>query len=173
MLGSPETRDEIPIRGLVVDDSAYNRRNIADVFRAPHLEVERPARPDGEERLRGLAIRFLASRRHHARLEMPRIDVVYVPSIPMSLSATPSDGCLLLAPQKGERLAFESARLRLRRRFLTRRSSLESDRRPKHLQILKRCYRQRCVHELSADGADPGGGSSADNLTLMAPSFSI
>ena len=41
-----------PIRLLVVDDSAYNRRNIADVF-ADHPEVEVVGKAaDGEEALR-------------------------------------------------------------------------------------------------------------------------
>jgi CheY-like chemotaxis protein len=54
-----------PLRVLVVDDSAYNRRNIADILGgADEVEVVGKA-GDGEEALR-LALAAQA-RRHHAR----------------------------------------------------------------------------------------------------------
>src|SRR5690606_16191600 len=46
------SRSKAPIRLLVVDDSAYNRRNIAEVFvNYPEVEVVGKA-ADGEEALR-------------------------------------------------------------------------------------------------------------------------
>ncbi|HVJ91931.1 MAG TPA: response regulator [Labilithrix sp.] len=75
------------IRLLVVDDSAYNRRNIADVFaNYPEVEVVGKA-ADGEEALR------LAS---HLKpdvitldLEMPRMDGFTFMRILMSRQPTP------------------------------------------------------------------------------------
>ncbi len=61
-----------PIRLLVVDDSAYNRRNIADVF-ADHPEVEVVGKAaDGEEALK--LVTALSPDVITLDLEMPRMD---------------------------------------------------------------------------------------------------
>jgi two-component system chemotaxis response regulator CheB len=61
-----------PIRLLVVDDSAYNRRNIADVF-ADHPEVEVVGKAaDGEEALK--LVTLLKPDVVTLDLEMPRMD---------------------------------------------------------------------------------------------------
>ncbi|MGA3121801.1 MAG: chemotaxis-specific protein-glutamate methyltransferase CheB [Polyangiaceae bacterium] len=61
-----------PIRLLVVDDSAYNRRNIADVF-ADHSEVEVVGKAaDGEEALK--LVTLLKPDVVTLDLEMPRMD---------------------------------------------------------------------------------------------------
>jgi two-component system, chemotaxis family, protein-glutamate methylesterase/glutaminase len=61
-----------PIRLLVVDDSAYNRRNIADVF-TDHPEVEVIGKAaDGEEALK--LVTLLAPDVVTLDLEMPRMD---------------------------------------------------------------------------------------------------
>jgi two-component system chemotaxis response regulator CheB len=61
-----------PIRLLVVDDSAYNRRNIADVF-AGHPEVEVVGKAaDGEEALK--LVTMLRPDAITLDLEMPRMD---------------------------------------------------------------------------------------------------
>jgi two-component system chemotaxis response regulator CheB len=76
-----------PIRLLVVDDSAYNRRNIAEVF-AAHPEVEVVGRAaDGEE-----ALRLATSLKPDVitlDLEMPRMDGFTFLRILMSKQPTP------------------------------------------------------------------------------------
>ncbi len=76
-----------PIRLLVVDDSAYNRRNIADVFASiPEVEVVGKA-ADGEEALR-LAT-MLKPDVITLDLEMPRMDGFTFLRILMSRQPTP------------------------------------------------------------------------------------
>src|SRR6185295_8247342 len=76
-----------PIRLLVVDDSAYNRRNIADVF-APHPEVEVVGKAaDGEEALRLATL--LKPDVITLDLEMPRMDGFTFLRILMSKQPTP------------------------------------------------------------------------------------
>lgn len=76
-----------PLRLLVVDDSAYNRRNIADVF-AEHPEVEVVGKAaDGEEALR-LAV-HLKPDVITLDLEMPRMDGFTFLRILMSKQPTP------------------------------------------------------------------------------------
>src|SRR5499427_1520639 len=76
-----------PIRLLVVDDSAYNRRNIADVFaNTPEVEVVGKA-ADGEE-----ALRLATNLRPDVitlDLEMPRMDGFTFLRILMSRQPTP------------------------------------------------------------------------------------
>lgn len=76
-----------PIRLLVVDDSAYNRRNIADVFASyPEVEIVGKA-ADGEE-----ALRLATSLRPDVitlDLEMPRMDGFTFLRILMSRQPTP------------------------------------------------------------------------------------
>jgi two-component system chemotaxis response regulator CheB len=76
-----------PIRLLVVDDSAYNRRNIADVF-AGHSEVEVVGKAaDGEEALRLATL--LKPDVITLDLEMPRMDGFTFLRILMSKQPTP------------------------------------------------------------------------------------
>ncbi len=76
-----------PIRLLVVDDSAYNRRNIADVF-ANHPEVEVVGKAaDGEEALK--LVTMLAPDVITLDLEMPRMDGFTFLRILMSKAPTP------------------------------------------------------------------------------------
>jgi two-component system chemotaxis response regulator CheB len=76
-----------PIRLLVVDDSAYNRRNIADVF-ATYSEVEVVGKAaDGEEALRLAAL--LKPDVITLDLEMPRMDGFTFLRILMSRQPTP------------------------------------------------------------------------------------
>jgi two-component system chemotaxis response regulator CheB len=76
-----------PIRLLVVDDSAYNRRNIADVF-AGHPEVEVVGKAaDGEEALRLATL--LKPDVITLDLEMPRMDGFTFLRILMSKQPTP------------------------------------------------------------------------------------
>ncbi len=76
-----------PIRLLVVDDSAYNRRNIADVFAGlPDVEVVGKA-ADGEEALRLAAL--LRPDVITLDLEMPRMDGFTFLRILMSRQPTP------------------------------------------------------------------------------------
>lgn len=76
-----------PIRLLVVDDSAYNRRNIADVF-ASHSEVEVVGKAaDGEEALRLASL--LKPDVITLDLEMPRMDGFTFLRILMSRQPTP------------------------------------------------------------------------------------
>lgn len=76
-----------PIRLLVVDDSAYNRRNIAEVF-AAHAEVEVVGKAaDGEEALRLAAL--LKPDVITLDLEMPRMDGFTFLRILMSRQPTP------------------------------------------------------------------------------------
>ncbi len=76
-----------PIRLLVVDDSAYNRRNIADVF-ATYAEVEVVGKAaDGEEALRLAAL--LKPDVITLDLEMPRMDGFTFLRILMSRQPTP------------------------------------------------------------------------------------
>ena len=76
-----------PIRLLVVDDSAYNRRNIADVF-AAHAEVEVVGKAaDGEEALRLATL--LRPDVITLDLEMPRMDGFTFLRILMSRQPTP------------------------------------------------------------------------------------
>lgn len=76
-----------PIRLLVVDDSAYNRRNIADVFgNSPEVEVVGKA-ADGEEALK-LAT-FLKPDVITLDLEMPRMDGFTFLRILMAKQPTP------------------------------------------------------------------------------------
>ena len=81
---TPQAR---PIRLLVVDDSAYNRRNIADVF-ADHPEVEVVGKAaDGEEALQLVTI--LKPDVITLDLEMPRMDGFTFLRILMSKAPTP------------------------------------------------------------------------------------
>jgi two-component system, chemotaxis family, protein-glutamate methylesterase/glutaminase len=76
-----------PIRLLVVDDSAYNRRNIADVFSAyPEVEIVAKA-ADGEEALRLATL--LKPDVITLDLEMPRMDGFTFLRILMSRQPTP------------------------------------------------------------------------------------
>ena len=76
-----------PIRLLVVDDSAYNRRNIADVF-AGHAEVEVVGKAaDGEEALRLATL--LKPDVITLDLEMPRMDGFTFLRILMAKQPTP------------------------------------------------------------------------------------
>jgi two-component system chemotaxis response regulator CheB len=76
-----------PIRLLVVDDSAYNRRNIADVFATyPEVEVVGKA-ADGEEALRLASL--LKPDVITLDLEMPRMDGFTFLRILMSRQPTP------------------------------------------------------------------------------------
>lgn len=76
-----------PIRLLVVDDSAYNRRNIAEVF-AGHPEVEVVGKAaDGEEALRLASL--LKPDVITLDLEMPRMDGFTFLRILMSRQPTP------------------------------------------------------------------------------------
>ena len=76
-----------PIRLLVVDDSAYNRRNIADVFATyPEVEVVGKA-ADGEEALRLATL--LKPDVITLDLEMPRMDGFTFLRILMSRQPTP------------------------------------------------------------------------------------
>jgi two-component system chemotaxis response regulator CheB len=76
-----------PIRLLVVDDSAYNRRNIADVF-ADHAEVEVVGKAaDGEEALKLVTV--LKPDVITLDLEMPRMDGFTFLRILMSKAPTP------------------------------------------------------------------------------------
>lgn len=76
-----------PIRLLVVDDSAYNRRNIADVFAGyPEVEIVGKA-ADGEEALRLSAL--LKPDVITLDLEMPRMDGFTFLRILMSRQPTP------------------------------------------------------------------------------------
>jgi two-component system chemotaxis response regulator CheB len=81
---TPATR---PIRLLVVDDSAYNRRNIADVF-AEHPEVEVVGKAaDGEEALQLVTV--LKPDVITLDLEMPRMDGFTFLRILMAKAPTP------------------------------------------------------------------------------------
>jgi two-component system chemotaxis response regulator CheB len=76
-----------PIRLLVVDDSAYNRRNIADVF-ASHPEVEVVGKAaNGEEALK--LVTLLEPDVITLDLEMPRMDGFTFLRILMSKAPTP------------------------------------------------------------------------------------
>jgi two-component system chemotaxis response regulator CheB len=76
-----------PIRLLVVDDSAYNRRNIADVF-ADHPEVEVVGKAaDGEEALQLVTV--LKPDVITLDLEMPRMDGFTFLRILMAKAPTP------------------------------------------------------------------------------------
>lgn len=76
-----------PIRLLVVDDSAYNRRNIADVFATyPEVEIVGKA-ADGEEALRLASL--LKPDVITLDLEMPRMDGFTFLRILMSRQPTP------------------------------------------------------------------------------------
>jgi two-component system chemotaxis response regulator CheB len=76
-----------PIRLLVVDDSAYNRRNIADVF-ANHPEVEVVGKAaDGEEALK--LVTMIEPDVITLDLEMPRMDGFTFLRILMSKAPTP------------------------------------------------------------------------------------
>jgi two-component system chemotaxis response regulator CheB len=78
---------ERPIRLLVVDDSAYNRRNIADVF-AEHPEVEVVGKAaDGEEALKLVVL--LKPDVITLDLEMPRMDGFTFLRILMAKAPTP------------------------------------------------------------------------------------
>jgi two-component system chemotaxis response regulator CheB len=81
------TQTAPPIRLLVVDDSAYNRRNIADVF-AEHPEVEVVGKAaDGEEALKLVTV--LRPDVITLDLEMPRMDGFTFLRILMSRAPTP------------------------------------------------------------------------------------
>jgi two-component system chemotaxis response regulator CheB len=81
------TQPARPIRLLVVDDSAYNRRNIADVF-ADHPEVEVVGKAgDGEEALKLVTV--LKPDVITLDLEMPRMDGFTFLRILMSKAPTP------------------------------------------------------------------------------------
>jgi two-component system chemotaxis response regulator CheB len=81
-------KDQVrPIRLLVVDDSAYNRRNIADVFAGqPQVEVVGKA-ADGEEALK--LVTMLKPDAITLDLEMPRMDGFTFLRILMSKAPTP------------------------------------------------------------------------------------
>ncbi len=84
---SDPTRGARKLRLLIVDDSAYNRRNIADVF-AGHPDVEVVGRAgDGEEALRMLPA--LKPDVITLDLEMPRMDGFTFLRILMSRQPTP------------------------------------------------------------------------------------
>jgi two-component system chemotaxis response regulator CheB len=77
----------MPIRVLVVDDSAYNRRNISDVF-AGHPEVEVIGKAaDGEEALQ--LVTLLKPDVITLDLEMPRMDGFTFLRILMARAPTP------------------------------------------------------------------------------------
>jgi two-component system chemotaxis response regulator CheB len=81
------TSAQKPIRLLVVDDSAYNRRNIAEVF-AGHPEVEVIGKAaDGEEALK--LVTLLKPDVITLDLEMPRMDGFTFLRILMSRAPTP------------------------------------------------------------------------------------
>lgn len=83
--GSPGPKT--PIRLLVVDDSAYNRRNIADVF-AGHPDVEVIGKAaDGEEALK--LVTLLKPDVITLDLEMPRMDGFTFLRILMAKAPTP------------------------------------------------------------------------------------
>src|SRR5512140_2205452 len=76
-----------PIRLLIIDDSAYNRRNIADVFAStPEVEVVGKA-ADGEEALR--LVTLLKPDVITLDLEMPKMDGFTFLRILMSKMPTP------------------------------------------------------------------------------------
>jgi two-component system, chemotaxis family, protein-glutamate methylesterase/glutaminase len=84
---NPPSAHTGPIRLLVVDDSAYNRRNIASVF-ADHPEVEIVGKAaDGEEALRLATV--LKPDVITLDLEMPRMDGFTFLRILMSRQPTP------------------------------------------------------------------------------------
>jgi two-component system chemotaxis response regulator CheB len=84
---SPSPPPEAPIRLLVVDDSAYNRRNIAGVFASnPEVEIVGKA-ADGEEALR--LVTALKPDVITLDLEMPRMDGFTFLRILMSKQPTP------------------------------------------------------------------------------------
>ncbi len=84
---SGSTSSTKPIRLLVVDDSAYNRRNIADVF-AGHPEVEVIGKAaDGEEALK--LVTLLKPDVITLDLEMPRMDGFTFLRILMAKAPTP------------------------------------------------------------------------------------
>jgi two-component system chemotaxis response regulator CheB len=81
------TAPQPPIRLLIIDDSAYNRRNIADVF-AGSAEVEVVGKAaDGEEALR--LVTMLKPDVITLDLEMPRMDGFTFLRILMSKQPTP------------------------------------------------------------------------------------
>jgi two-component system chemotaxis response regulator CheB len=81
------TPDDRPIRLLVVDDSAYNRRNIADVFTdQPQVEIVGKA-ADGEEALK--LVTLLKPDAITLDLEMPRMDGFTFLRILMAKAPTP------------------------------------------------------------------------------------
>jgi two-component system chemotaxis response regulator CheB len=81
------TQKPRPLKLLVVDDSAYNRRNIADVF-AGHPEVDVVGKAaDGEEALR--LVTLLEPDVITLDLEMPRMDGFTFLRILMSRAPTP------------------------------------------------------------------------------------
>jgi two-component system chemotaxis response regulator CheB len=83
----PSSSKKPPVRLLVVDDSAYNRRNIASVF-ADHPEVEVVGKAaDGEEALRLATV--LRPDVITLDLEMPRMDGFTFLRILMSRQPTP------------------------------------------------------------------------------------
>src|ERR1700733_14202590 len=85
-MGEPPTKTA-PVRLLIVDDSAYNRRNIAAVF-ADNPEVEVVGRAaDGEEALRLATL--LRPAVITLDLEMPRMDGFTFLRILMSRQPTP------------------------------------------------------------------------------------
>src|SRR5450432_3847982 len=76
-----------PIRLLIIDDSAYNRRNIADVF-AGSTEVEVVGKAaDGEEALK--LVTLLKPDAITLDLEMPRMDGFTFLRILMAKAPTP------------------------------------------------------------------------------------
>jgi two-component system chemotaxis response regulator CheB len=84
---SKQTEAARPIRVLVVDDSAYNRRNIADVF-ADHSQVEVVGKAgDGEEALK--LVTLLKPDVITLDLEMPRMDGFTFLRILMAKAPTP------------------------------------------------------------------------------------
>jgi two-component system, chemotaxis family, protein-glutamate methylesterase/glutaminase len=84
---NPQATKTGPVRLLVVDDSAYNRRNIASVF-ADHPEVEIVGKAaDGEEALRLATV--LKPDVITLDLEMPRMDGFTFLRILMSRQPTP------------------------------------------------------------------------------------
>ncbi len=102
-----------PLRVLVVDDSAYNRKNISDILNgAGDIEVVGKA-GDGDEALR---TRLAAqARRHHARSRVAEDGRLHVPSHPDEQAADAAHRGDELQ-QQGERLQGARARRRRLRR---------------------------------------------------------
>ena len=104
---------EVPIKVLVVDDSAFNRRSIADILGSSAGDR---GRRQGRRRRRGAAAgRRAEARRDHARPRDAADGRLHVPAHPDEPDADAGDRGLELQPE-GERLQGARARrARLRR----------------------------------------------------------